>query len=334
MDTSPGRWLLLETLTEDLEPTLVADDAQAKQWTESARLHRSIGLAPARLAIDAVRRCAGGETSQRAVVGATLMLAEPVRCAFGGVHGVQIWIGPAYAPVRPRRRVAAWDFEADTELAHHGPGLEELVFARAPEQVQVVRTPPDAFGRMVRFDGRVDYFDMATRLEPGGRWQGEVDMLGDDARVRRFQMVTRARPDQHRVSALMHAIPELGDDAVAVDSDVTMLRAVSQRSTVGVGFILLASAVIYEWAAEPPLPLDRWAVERPTIDPADMAVLRAACAAAARQPDTVQRFELRVRFAEGEWIRARAELVTITTGATGHGLLRVWSAVDGESTGA
>ncbi|MFD3746575.1 GAF domain-containing protein [Nocardia sp. NPDC058633] len=334
MDSSPGRWLLLETLTEDLGPSLVADDAQAKQWTASARLHRTIGLAPARGALDAVRRCVGGGESQRTVVGDTLLLAEPVRCAFGGVHGVQIWIGPADAPVRPRRRVAAWDFASDTELAHHGPGLEELVFAREPEQVRVVRTPPDAFGRMVRFDGRVDYFDMATRLEPGGHWQGEVDMLGDDDCVRRFQMVARARPDLHRVSALMHAIPELGDDAAALDPDVTMLRAVSQRSSVGVGFILLSSAVIYEWASEPPAPLDRWAVQRATIEPTDFAALRAACADAARRPGTARRLELRVRFDDGEWIRAQAELVTITTDATGHGLLRVWSAVDDESIDA
>nr|WTA71357.1 DUF5593 domain-containing protein [Micromonospora sp. NBC_00855] len=324
---SAGRWLLVETLAGDLEPTLVAEDANTKPWTIAARLHRAVGPARARLVVDAVRRCVAAGAPERTVVGDNLVLAEPVRCAFGGVHGVQIWVGPVDAPVRPRRRVAAWDWDAVTELAHHGPGLEELVFARESENVQVVRTPPDAFGRMVRFDGRVEYFDMATRLEPGGHWQGEVDMLGDDDGVRRFQMVTRARPDQRRVSALMHALPELGDDAAAVDPDVAMLRAVSQRSGVGVGIILLSSGIIYEWAADPPPPLDRWAVERPTIDPVDFAALRAACADAAQRPGTSQRLTLRVRFAEGAWIQADAELVTITTtAATGHGLLRVWSA--------
>ncbi|MBC7300753.1 MAG: DUF5593 domain-containing protein [Nocardia sp.] len=331
---SLGTWLLFETLTPDLGPTLVAEDSRSRQWTEPAGLHRRIGARHARLVADTVRHCAAGMDSLRVVEGDTVVLAEPVRCAFDRVHGVQIWLGLLDAPVRPKRRVAAWDFDAIAELAHHGPGLEELVFAREPAQVRVVRTPPDAFGRMVRFDGRVDYFDMATRLEPGGHWQGEVDMRGDDDRVRRFQMVTRARPDERRVSALMHAIPELGDDAAAVDPDVTMLRAVSQRSTDGVGFILLSSAVIYEWAGEPPPPLDRWAVERPTIDPADAAALRAACAEVASRPGATRRLELRVRFAEGEWIRVDAELMTITTGAAGHGLLRVWSAVDGESADA
>ncbi|MFE1592549.1 GAF domain-containing protein [Nocardia sp. NPDC058705] len=330
---SLGRWLLFESLTGDHDPTLVADDAHIKPWTAPARLHRSVGPARARVVLDAVRRCAACGDSERVDVGDSVVLAEPVRCAFDGIHGVQIWVGPADAPVRPRRRVAAWDWDAVTELAHHGPGLEELVFARESDQVQVVRTPPDAFGRMVRFDGRVDYFEMATRLEPGGHWQGEVDMLGDDDGVRRFQMVTRARPDQRRVSALMHAIPELRDGTTAVDLDVAMLRAVSQRSGVGVGIILLSSGVIYEWVADPPPPLDRWAVERPTIDPADFAALRSACAAVAAEPGATRRLDLRVRFAEGEWIRAQAELVTITTAATGHGLLRVRSA-DGRATDA
>ncbi|MEU4418206.1 GAF domain-containing protein [Nocardia salmonicida] len=323
---SLGRWLLLETLAGDLEPTLVAEDAQAKPWTVAARLHRSVGPARARLVVDAVRRCAASGDPERTVVGDNVVLAEPIRCAFGGVHGVQIWIGPVDTPVRPKRRVAAWDWDAVTELAHHGPGLEELVFARESEQVQVVRTPPDAFGRMVRFDGRVDYFDMATELQPGGHWQGEVDVLGDDDVVRRFQMVARARPDQGRVSGLMHALPELGDDAATVGPDTAMLRAVSQHSGVGVGIILLSSGIIYEWAADPLPPLDRWAVERPIIDPTDFAALRAVCADAARQPGAARRLSVRVRFAEGDWIRADAELVTITTAATGHGLLRVWPA--------
>ncbi|MFC4375618.1 GAF domain-containing protein [Nocardia halotolerans] len=321
---SPGRWLLLETLAG--ERTLVAEDARPRQWSGLARLHRTLGPARAGLVIDTVEHCAASADSHRVVEGETIVLAEPVRCALGGIHGVQVWVGPVDAPVSPRRRVAAWDFDTVTELAHHGPGLEELVFAREPELVRVVRTPPDAFGRMVRFDGRVDYFDMATRLEPGGHWQGQVDMLGDDDTVRRFQMVTRARPDLRRLSALMHAVPELRDGDSAVDPDVTMLRMVSQRSGVGVGLILLSSAVIYEWASAPPPPLDRWAVERPVIDPIDLAALRSACAEVARRPGACRRLALRVRFAEGEWIRAQVELETITTAATGHGLLRVWSA--------
>lgn len=316
-----GEWLLIETLVEDLDPTVVAEGAQVRQWAGPVWLHRRLGQARAGVAAAAVRRCRAEQTSVREETDGLLVLAEPVRCAFDGIHGVQLWAGPAAAPVPPRRQVAAWDWEADTELAYHGPGLEELIFARDPAEVRVVRTPPDAFGRMVRFDGRVEYFAMATGLVPGGHWQGEVDMLGDDDAVRRFQMVARAAPRVRRVSGLMHAVPEHNG---VPDPDVTILRAVSQRAGVGIGLVELSSAIIYEWAAEPLPPLERWAVERPAVDPDDLTALRAACVDVAREPGTARRLALRVRFADGEWVTAQAELVAMATAASGHGLLRVW----------
>lgn len=325
MTDSAGGWWLVETLTEDLAPTLVAVGANSRPWAGPSRLRRKVGPARAQIVLETVRRCRVDSAPTRVSEGGLLILAEPVFCAFGGVHGIQLWVGPAGEPVAPKRAVAAWDWAADTELAHHGPGLEELVFARDPDQVRVVRTPPDAFGRMVRFDGRVDYFAMVADLEAGGHWQGVVDMLGDDERVRRFQMIARARPKPRRISALMHAIPEHGPGEAITDLDVAMLRAVSQNSGVGVGIIELTTAIIYEWAGPPPPPLDRWAVERPTIDPRDLATLRAACADLARHPGLTRRLSLRVRFTVGRWVTVQAELVGINPANSGHGLLRVWA---------
>ncbi|MFD4439324.1 GAF domain-containing protein [Nocardia sp. NPDC058519] len=324
-------WLLVETLLSDGEPTVVAAGAHPRHWSGLGSLRRVLGPSRARIAAEAVRLCAAGGGSQRVVEADTLVVAEPVPCAFGGVHGVRLWAGAVDTPIQPPRLVAAWDWEADTELAHHGPGLEELVFARDPEQVRVIRTPPEAFGRMARFDGRIDYFAMVARIDDGGQWQGEVDMAGDDDEVRHFQMITRAVPSHRRISALMHAIPELDTAQPAADPDAAMLRAVSQRSGVGVGIIELTSALIYEWAGPPPPPLDRWLVERPAIDPGDLAALRAACHDLARTPGITRRLALRVRFAQGEWVAAHAELVAVSAAASGHGLLRVWSADAGRS---
>lgn len=320
-----GDWMLVETLASDLEPSVVAVGEHPKQWTPLASLRRWVGPAAAGLAVEAIRQCRDTGLSVRLVDGDRVAVAEPVHCAFGGVHGVELWTGTDGAPVPPRRPVAAWDWEADTELAYHGPGLEELVFARDPARVEVVRTPPDAFGRMVRFDGRVDYFAMVSRLDLGGNWQGEVDMAGDDDRVRHFQMITRARPGLRRISALMHDIPVLSPAEAVADPDVTILRAVSQRSGVGVGIIELSTALIYEWAGEPLPPLDRWAVERPTVDPDDLTALRTACAEVAERPGMSRRLTLRVRFATGDWVLAQVELVSMTIAGTGHGLLRVWA---------
>jgi hypothetical protein len=319
-------WLLVETLIPGGEPTVVAAGAHPRHWSGLGSLRRVLGPSRARIATEAVRRCHAAGEPQRTVEADTVVVTEPVPCAYGGVHGVRLWAGSVDAPVPPPRRVAAWDWDADTELAHHGPGLEELVFARDPEQVRVIRTPPEAFGRMARFDGRIDYFAMVAGIDDGGQWQGEVDMAGDDDEVRHFQMITRAVPAHRRISALMHAIPELDTAVPAADPDAAMLRAVSQSSGVGVGIIELTSALIYEWAGPPLPPLDRWLVERPVIDPDDLVALRAACHDLAGTPGAGRRLALRIRFAAADWITAQAELVAMSTG---HGLLRVWSAGDG-----
>ncbi|MDO3650296.1 GAF domain-containing protein [Nocardia mangyaensis] len=332
MTRSAGDWWLVETLDEDLSPTLVAVDAQARPWTDLARLRRKVGQARAGVVVEVVRRCRAAGAPVRVSEGELLVVAEPVFCAFGGVHGVQLWVGAVDAPVLPKRAVAAWDWAADTELAYHGPDLEELVFARDPAHVRVIRTPPDAFGRMVRFDGRIDYFTMVARIELGGHWQGQVDMLGDDERVRRFQMIARAVPKLRRISGLMHAIPDDAAGVAAADPDMVMLRAVSQHSGVGVGIIELSTAMIYEWAGPPLPPLDRWAVERPTVDPRDLAALQAACVELARNPGASRRLTMRVCFSVGGWVTAQAELVAVSTAESGHGLLRVWSE-DPASTG-
>ncbi|WP_194838673.1 GAF domain-containing protein [Nocardia sp. XZ_19_369] len=320
-------WLLIETLgrTPDGQcavPTLVSDGTKVKDWARLLRVRRELHAAAPQRIIEVVQRCVETAESVTHCETGLVVHGVPIVCAFDEVHGVQVWAGTADQQPPPRLRVAAWDWEADTELAHHGPGLEELVFARAPEDVRVIRTPPEAFGRMVRFEGRIDYFATVGTLD--GRHQSEVDMLGDDGVVRSFQMVTRADPVARRIRAVMH---EFADAAPAQPHvDMTMLRAVSQRADDGVGFVGLSSCLIYEWTRTPAPPLDRWAVERPKVHPDDLADFRAACAELAAEPagTDARHLRLRVRFTDTEWIPVRAELSPVLPAASGQGLIKVW----------
>lgn len=317
-------WLLIETLgrTPDgagAEPTLVADGAKIKDWASLVRVRRDLhAAAPQRIA-EAVQRCVETAEPVNHCETGLVVIGVPVLCAFGEVHGVQVWVAADDAPPPPRPRAGAWDWQADTELAHHGPGLEELIFARAPEAVRVIRTPPEAFGRMVRFDGRVDYFEMVGAFE--GRHQSQVDMIGDDGRVRCFQMVTRADPVARRIRAVMR---ECADAAAArPEVDLAMVRAVSQRIQDGVGFVGLNSFLIYEWIRTPAPPLDRWAVERPTVHPDDLDDFRSACTDLLAADATAEQLRFRVRFTDTGWIPVRAELSPVPV-ERGHGLIRVW----------
>lgn len=325
MDSVPD-WLLVETLGLGSEPTVVADGDRCREWAGLVRVPREPAGTVGRI-MQVVRQCvASGDTESCADTG-VFVIGVPVLCAFGGVHGVQVWAGPPGAALPPRRGVAAWDWDADTELAQHGPGLEELVWARAAQDVRVTRTPPEVFSRMVRFDDRLAYVDMVGAMAPDGRWQGEVEMRGDDEVVRTFQMITRSNPVVRRVQALMHEITDVRPPRP--DIELSMRRAVARRTTAGVGFIELRLAQIYEWTAPPPEPLHRWTTELPRIHPDDAADLRRACADLLRDApaDTVRKLRMRVRFDGTDWIGVRAELVRTVAdgpGEPGHGVIRVW----------
>ncbi|AHH21441.1 putative secreted protein [Nocardia nova SH22a] len=344
VDSAAPAWLLVETLAPGLEPTVVADGYRVRDWTTAARAGRSLGAATA-LATAAVEAAAvavpakvGGavDDSDSIVLseGGWTAIAVPIFCSFGAVHGVQLWVGASGQLPPARRAVAAWDWDSDTELAHHGPGLEELAFARAPEDVRVVRTPPEVFGRMVRFDDRMGYTAVIAGTDPAGRWQGEVAIRGDDEIVRTFQLVVRVHRDDphlgpadpprtaHITRALLHEITDVRPPRP--DTDLAITRAVSRSGGGGVGFVELAMGVVYEWTSPPPPPLDRWATERPVVHPDDQRIFRAACAAVFDDDDVdaTREFVFRIRFEDSDWIPVRAELSRLGS-ERAHGMIRV-----------
>ncbi|MBB5912747.1 hypothetical protein BJY24_001614 [Nocardia transvalensis] len=310
-------WLLVETLGPGSEPTIVADGGRARDWTNVSRARRFAAADLVSALLDDVRDAAGSVSRSGAGM---CGIAEPVRCAFGAVHGVQLWVGEPGEEPPQRRPVAAWDWISDTELAHHGPGLEELVFARSASEVRTVRTPPEVFGRMVRFDGRTEYTAVVAGTDPAGRWQGEADFLGDDGRVRGIRMVVRVHRDrQHVTRALVYDVTDMRPSVP--DTDLAMTRAAARASRVGVGFVELAMGLIYEWTNEPPPPLHRWLTERPRPHPDDFGRYRAACREILSGADR-RELVLRIRFADTEWIPVRVELSRLGDEPS-HGLIRV-----------
>ncbi|OXR42438.1 hypothetical protein B7C42_05639 [Nocardia cerradoensis] len=338
-------WLLVETLAPASGPTIVADGPRVREWTSLSRAGRSLGAGASALAAAAVELAAAAVPSDsvaesadnRIVVseGGWTAIAVPVFCSFGAVHGVQLWVGAARQQPPPRRAVAAWDWDSDTELAHHGPGLEELAFARAREHVRVVRTPPEVFGRMVRFDERMGYTAVVAGTDPAGRWQGELAIRGDDEIVRNFQLVIRVhREDPHSAvstrtahitRALLHEITDVSPPRP--DTDLAITRAVSRSPDAGVGFVELALGLVYEWASPPPPPLEGWSTERPIVHPDDQRDYRAAFAAVfADDIDAPAReFVFRIRFEQSDWIVVRAELSRLGP-ERAHGMIRVAAA--------
>ncbi len=314
-------WVLIETLGPHTEPTVVADGDRVRDWTRPVRSRPECGATTTRLIAEAVRRAERVERVENGL----RSIAAPIVCAFGAVHGVQLWAGPERHDPPAPRTVAAWDFLSDTELAYHGPGLEELAFARAPENVRVERTPPEAFGAMVRFDGRIAYSAVVAGTDPAGRWQGEVDMRGDDDVVRSFRMVIRVHRDPAPVTrALMYDISDLHPPRP--DMELALSRLTARTSDGGVGYVELATAQIYEWAAAPPPPLHRWPAELPQFHPDDLPIFRAACRKLFDQHsesgDLECELDFRVRFADTDWLAVHAVLTRFGSDPP-HGLVRI-----------
>ncbi len=317
-------WLLVETLGPGLPPTVVADGGRAREWTSVARSRRALGPQAAELLTTLVDRVVGDGAEVRTEAAGLCGIAVPVRCAFGAVHGMQLWVGAPGTRPPPRPAVAAWDWVSETELAHHGPGLEELVFGRAPQDVRAVRTPPEVFGRMVRFDGRMEYMAIVAGTDPAGLWQGEADFRGDDGRVRVIRMVVRVhRGERHVTRAMVYEVAETSSQPAA---DLAMTRAVARAAGVGVGFVELVMGLVYEWTNEPPPPLQRWLTERPELHPDDVAAYRAACRDVSSGAG-IRELVYRVRFSGTEWIAVRAELSRLGE-EPAAGLIRIAPAAD------
>lgn len=311
-------WVLVETLGPGAEPMVVADADRIRNWTRPIRARPEFGAATTRLIAEAVRPGRPAELTEGGLRG----IAAPIVCALGAVHGVQLWTGAVAHRPPPQRPVAAWDFLSETELAYHGPGLEELVFARAPQDVRVERTAPEAFGAMVRFDGRIAYSAVIAGADPAGRWQGEVGMRGDDGRLRNFQMVIRVHSDPAPVTrALMYDVSDLR--APRPDPDLALSRMAAGVSGEGVGYVELATAQIYEWAGAPSPSLRRWPTELPQFHPDDLPVFRAACRDLFdRSGDSERELDFRIRFVDTECIAVHAVLGRLGSDVP-YGLIRV-----------
>ena len=326
-------WLLVDTLVTP--PSIVADGHRFRDWVPLSRAGRALGAGAAALAAVAVHEASTANPDDAPVVvsaGTCTAVAVAVRCAFGVVHGVQLWVGPIGQDPPPRRAVAAWDWDSGTELAHHGPGLEELVFGRDPQQVRVVRTPPEIFGRVVRFDGRMEYIAVVSGADPSGRWQGELVVCGDDDVVRTFQLVVGVHDeDRHtgaagtaRVTrALVHEITDTAPPRP--DPDLAITRIASRSDDAGVAFVELSLGLVYEWVSPPPPPLQRWSTELPRVHPDDLRRYRAACATvfAGERDDPAQEFDLRLRFDGADWVGVRVELSRLGPEPV-RGMIRVW----------
>lgn len=318
-------WLIVETLG-DGPHTVIADGGRVRNWSAIGRA-RPYGPAASKRMVDAVNRCVITGTDQHDVVAATKsrdeldILVVPVLAAADRVNGVHLWIGPCGQQPPPKRAIAVWHWDQTTAINHQGrDSVDEIILRMPKEEVHAARSAPDNFQRILRFDDRVGYVAMVSKMEQGGRWQGEISMRRYDDTVCQIQMVTRADPRENVARGLFNDISDVTPPEPVVDN--AALRMLATASGVGAGVIDLGTTIIYDWFSTPPAPLDRWQHSNPTIADDDQALLAAACTrlGTTGEPETLV---LRVKFDDTDWIDTDVEVTAISEQWPPQGLIQV-----------
>ncbi|KAA0023798.1 GAF domain-containing protein [Antrihabitans cavernicola] len=320
-------WIVVETLVPAGPHTVIADGAEPRSWASLTRIRAEHGPDAAGSLVGVVTKCVETAGSQQESIlrrrggGRLTVLAVPILGAFGHPHGAHVWVGADGDQPPPRRRVAAVEWDAKSQSAHHGADHDELILGTTRGRRGVTRPPNDFFRRIVRFDDRIDYLTLAANIEQGGRFEGNLTLHDDCGGLRVLRMAARAysEGDARSLRILVHDISDVQPPEPAMDT--AALRAVAGACGDGAGLMTLDGALIFEWLSPPPGRLAAWEDEPPFIRQDDQRKLEAMCARLRLRvsaPD--ETLVVHVRFGTGEWIRAEIAVTRIVNDPAPLGL--------------
>ncbi|WP_299577434.1 GAF domain-containing protein [uncultured Williamsia sp.] len=336
-------WLLIETMGTGT-PTVVFDTDKPKRFTSISRRQRftdstiTVGLVGI---VDEVRR--DGQPAHRRFATNTndtlSLFAAPILGPDSVVFAVQVLITGTDDPgafLAGRRKCGAFVWDPTDQVTYHGPTMESEIMGVDESVPHAQRVSPEVFS----------LFDEFPRINELGAWTSEVlaDEVEDDSTfysdllmtgvdgVQRSAFMTfkavRPAPGErsimrglvHDVTDIRPPMPAAGFNAALVRSAFGMTEAPTDA---GIGHLNFPTRIILEWFHAPPAPLDRWTRENAEIHPDDRSVLdKNVDELAAGAVDEVT-FDLRVRFADTDWIPTQANVRAALPGDLGQGLVKI-----------
>ncbi|MGB7237784.1 MAG: GAF domain-containing protein, partial [Rhodococcus sp. (in: high G+C Gram-positive bacteria)] len=213
-----GGWLVVETLIDDIEPTLVFDKNKIKECAPIRRRSGFGGHQKTTREIEALVRKVretgvpdGGphviEKSGDVVHLEALPIFGPDNVT---VFGVQVWVGQE-PPTTPPRIVGAMAWHADTKYTYHSRSLE-LDVMRSPEYVPV-RTSHEVFRTYLHFAeqatlGAYTQPVVDCEFDNGAEFFGDITLLDAEDTRRRVYLTMRATSDGARglMRGLVHDV--------------------------------------------------------------------------------------------------------------------------------
>jgi hypothetical protein len=342
-DETRDSWLLVETMGMT-RPTVVFDTDRPKRFTSINRRQNYADSAVTAVIVDLVEevRAAGAPATRevRGSAGGTIRLfAGPI---FGPEHivfAVQVLItddDDSGRFVAGRRRCGAFVWNPLDQVTYHGPTMESDIMGVDDSARHTQRVSPEVFSLFDEFPGMAELGAwagevLADRVDDDSTFASDLLMTGVDGVQRSAFMTFRAvrtRPGEHvtmrglvhDVSDVRPPLPAAGFNAALVRSAFGMTEAPGDS---GVGHLNFPTRIIIEWFHDPPAPLDRWVRENAEYHPDDRSALDDGIEELAGGSVDEVAFDMRVRFADTDWIPTRFTVRAAIPGDLGQGLVKV-----------
>lgn len=217
------------------------------------------------------------------------------------VYGVQVWLGDDLTKGSFPRTVEAFSFDVNTQLTHHGPGVDpnilsiEPLAAKRPSQDNIW-TFYDTFAKQNDL-GKFIRTIQEGLAEPGDHFQADISLtdglgVGRNIEVSMRYVVTAG--GEHQVRGLLHDVTDLRPHIENYARSMARRIAVDGDPSVGRGEIALTSGTLTEWLRPPTGVLERWNHENPIMSDRDL--------------ETAQNLRQRILSRQSKYLEFRAML--------------------------
>ncbi|MGJ0121106.1 GAF domain-containing protein [Williamsia sp. MIQD14] len=334
-------WIVVETMGSRT-PTLVFDTDRTKNFGSiNRRRHHQgdvVGAALREL-VEEVR--IGRQPGMRAVhpksAPRTYLFGLPVFGPDDRVFAVQVLVSPdddVEQVVLGKRAVGAFEWDPINQITYHGPTIETEILG-VIDDPQVERVSPEIFKHFDEFPKMAELgafiAEMGSRaVTDDDTFDSDLLMTGVDGRQRSAYMTFRAvsrGSDPWLMRGVVHDISDVRPPSASAGFNAALVRTAftvaDPPENSGIGHLNFPAKVITEWFHEPPAPLDRWASENAVFHDADQGLFdeQLEIVATGVAPDAT--FDVRVRFADTDWMTTTVHVRAALPGDLAQGLIRV-----------
>lgn len=193
------------------------------------------------------------------------------------LYGVQIWLGDDLAKGTFPRTVEAFSYDVDTQLTHHGPGVDPNILSieplapKRPSQDNIW-TFYDTFAKQNDL-GKFIRTIQEGLAEPGDQFQADIsltDGLGIGRNIEVSMRYVITADGRRELRGILHDVIDLRPHIENYARAMARSIAVDGDPAVGRGEVDLSSGTLTEWLRPPSGALEIWSYQNPVMSERDL----------------------------------------------------------------